>query len=141
MHSVTIAGKDVTERAFDLQADTTSIVVTFTDQPSKVSGAVKDARERPARPRWCWRFRSIHNDGQVRVYPRALQSASTTRSGDYTFSHLPAGDYYVIAIDPAGFDGWKDPRRLKALASRATKLSASAGDAPKTVDLTVQVVR
>ena len=44
MHSVTLDGKDITDRVFDLQADTTSLVVTYTDRPSKVSGTVTDAR-------------------------------------------------------------------------------------------------
>ena len=44
MHSVTLGGKDITDRAFDLQADATSLVVTYTDRPSKVSGTVTDER-------------------------------------------------------------------------------------------------
>ena len=31
-------GKDITERAFDLQDDATSLVVTYTNRPSRVSG-------------------------------------------------------------------------------------------------------
>ena len=44
VRSVTLDGKDITDRVFDLQTDTTSLVVVFTDRPSKVSGTVRDAR-------------------------------------------------------------------------------------------------
>ena len=60
----------------------------------------------------------------------------TTRTGVYTFDHLPPGEYYVIAIDAADADGWKDPKTLEALASQATRLTVAAGDTPKTLDLT-----
>ena len=44
VQSITVDGKDITDRAFDLQSDTTSFVVTYTDRPSRVSGTVRDAR-------------------------------------------------------------------------------------------------
>ena len=129
VQSVTVDGKDITDRVFDLQADATSLVVTFTDQPSKVSGTVKDARGAasptaivlafPVDPkRWSGYGAS----------PRNLKSALASRTGVYTFEHLPPGDYYVIAVDPAEADGWQDPTRLEALAGQATKLTVAAGD-------------
>ena len=44
VQSVTLGGKDITDRAFDLQADTTSLVVTYTDRPRRCPGTVTDAR-------------------------------------------------------------------------------------------------
>ena len=142
VHSVTLGGKDITDRVFDLQADTTSLVVTYTDRPSKVSGTVTDARGAasptavvlafPVDPqRWSGYGAS----------PRTLKSALTTRTGVYTFEHLPPGDYYAIAIGAADIDGWKDPATLEALASQATRLTVAAGDAPKTLDLRVKAIR
>lgn len=142
VQSVTLGDKDITDRTFDLQADTTSLVVTFTDRPSKVSGTVRDARGAasptavvlafPVDPeRW----------SGYGVSPRTLKSALTTQSGVYTFEHLPPGDYYLIAVDAAGAEGWKDPKVLEALATWATKLTVATGDTPKTVDLNVQAIR
>ena len=127
---------------FDLQSDTTSIVITYTDRPSKVSGTVKDARGAvspnaivlafPIDPaRWSGYGAS----------PRNLKSVLTTRTGIYTFEHLPAGDYYVIAIDGAHADGWQDPATLKTLATQSTRLTIAAGDTTKTLDLTVRAIR
>ena len=116
--------------------------MTYTDRPSKVSGTVKDARGAasptaivlafPVDPtRWSGYGAS----------PRNLKSALTSRTGVYTFDHLPPGDYYVVAIDPAEAEGWQDPTRLEALASEATKLTVAAGDTPKTLDLRVKAIR
>jgi hypothetical protein len=140
--SVTLGGKDITDRAFDLQADTTSLLVTYTDQPSKVSGTITDARGAASpiavvlafpvdRRRWSGYGAS----------PRILKSALATRTGVYTFEHLPSGAYHVIAVDPTDADGWQDPARLEALASEATKLTVAAGDTPKTLDLTLRAIR
>jgi hypothetical protein len=142
VQSVTLGGKDITDRAFDLQADATSLVVTFTDRPSKVSGTVTDEHGAatasavvlvfPVDPqRWSGYGTS----------PRTLRSALTSRSGVYTFEHLPPGDYYAIAIGDADIDGWRDPARLEMLANQATKLTVAAGDAPKTLDLRLRAIR
>jgi hypothetical protein len=143
VQSITVDGKDITDRAFDLQSDTTTLVVAYTDRPSKVSGTVKDARGAvspndvalafPVDPdRW----------SGYGTNPRTLKSALATRAGVYTFDNLPAGDYYVIAIDGAEADGWKDPKTLEALARQATTLTVGAGNAtPTTLDLTLKAIR
>jgi hypothetical protein len=142
VQSVTSGGKDITDRVFDLQADMTSLVVTFTDRPSKVSGSVKDARGDlsptavvlafPVDPRLWTGYGAS---------PRNLKSALTTRTGVYTFEHLPPGDYYLAAIDAAEMDGWQDPKTLEQLAAVATKLTVTADGLEKTLDLTLKAMR
>jgi hypothetical protein len=142
VQAVTVGGKDITDRVFDLQADTT-LIVTYTDRPSKVSGTVTDARGDVSPTAMVLAFpidqRRWSGYG---ASPRILKSALTTRAGVYTFNHLPPGDYYVIAIDPAEADGWKDPKTLEALASEAKKLTVTAGaTSPQTLDLTLKAIR
>jgi protocatechuate 3,4-dioxygenase beta subunit len=141
VRSITAGGKDVTDRAFDLDADTT-IVVTYTDRPSKITGAVHDARGGaiagvlvlafPTDPqRWSGYGRS----------GRMVRSVISTNTGGYTFEHLPAGDYHLIAVDDPALDAeWRDPKRLEALARQATKLTVVAGQ-PAMLDLTVRDIR
>jgi hypothetical protein len=142
IESITLDGKDITDRVFDLQSDATSIVITYTDRPSRVSGTVKDARGNASatamvlafpvdRQRWS-------NYG---TNPRHLRSVYTTEIGGYTFDHLPPGAYCVIAIEDAEGDDWMDPQKLAALASRAEKLTIAAGDGPKTLDLALRSSR
>ncbi|HMC78303.1 MAG TPA: carboxypeptidase-like regulatory domain-containing protein [Vicinamibacterales bacterium] len=142
VESITADGKDITDRVFDLQADMTSLVVTFTDKPSPISGTVKDTRGEtsatavvlafPVDPRrWTGYGAS----------PRTIKSALAARTGVYTFEHLPPGDYNLVAVEPADADRWTDPKRLEALASMATRVAIAAGDTAKTVDLVVKATR
>jgi hypothetical protein len=142
VHSVTVDGKDFTDRVFELQSDATSIVVTYTDRPSKVTGTVTDARGGPSATAAVLAFpvdpqRWSGYGGS----PRTLKSSPTTSGGVYTFAHLPPGNYYLIAVENAETDDWQDPNRLEALASRATKLSIGAGDSLKTLDLRVRSIQ
>jgi hypothetical protein len=139
VRSVTLNGKDITDRGFDLQGDATSLVVTYTDRPSKVSGTVTD--EQGSRSAMAVVLVFPVNAERWTGYgtsPRTLQSALTDRRGVYTIEHLPPGDYYAIAVGAANIDGWKDPARLEALATQATKLTIAADDSPKTLDLRVK---
>jgi len=142
VQSVTLGGKDITDRVFDLQTDATSLLVTYTDRPSKVSGTVTDDQGStsatavvlvfPVDPRkWSGYGAS----------PRTLKSALTTRHGVYTINQLPPGDYYAIAVGAADIDGWQDPATLEALATQATRLTVAADDSPKTLDLRLKAVR
>ena len=116
--SVTLDGKDVTDRVLDLQSDATSFVVTYTDRASKVTGTVTDARGAPSATAVVLAFPVDQQRWSgYGASPRTLKSANTTASGVYTFAHLPPGDYYLIAVENADADGWQDPSRLEALAS------------------------
>jgi hypothetical protein len=141
VESVTLDGKDITDRAFELSADTTSLVVTFTDRLSKVSGMVKDGRGAASpsaavlvfpvdRERWTGYGRS----------PRTLASAPASEDGSYTFRHLPPGEYYAIAVGDDYAVDWQDPRTLETLAIQATRLTVTAG-VPQTLDLNLKTIR
>ena len=142
VRSVTLRGKDITDRVFDLQEDATSIIVTYTDRPSKVTGTVTDDQGStsgtavvlvfPVDPqRWSGYGAS----------PRTLKNALANRRGVYTIDHLPPGEYYAIAVAADDIDGWKNPAVLETLATQATRLTVAADAAPKTVDLRVKAIR
>ena len=138
LQSVTLDGKDITDRVIDLQSDATTFVVTYTDRPIKVSGTVTDARGNPATTSTVLVFPADqqHWTGYGNS-PRTFRTALPTRTGIYTFDHLPPGEYFVIAVDDAEVDGWRDPARLEALARIAERLSIASGDSLKTLDLRV----
>jgi hypothetical protein len=142
VQSITAGGRDITDRVFNLQADMTSLVVTFTDRPSKVSGTVTDAQGAASATAVVLAFpvdRKLWSG--YGASPSNLRSALTARTGVYTFDHLPPGDYHVIAIDAVDMDGWQDPARLEALAEEATKLTVAATDTSKTLDLRLKAIR
>lgn len=142
VQSVTLDGKDITDRAFDLQADATSLVVTYTNRPSRVSGTVTDERGAASATAVVLAFPvDPQRWSGYGASPRILKNVPTTRSGGYTFEHLPPGDYYVVAIEAAESGGWQDPATLEVLAGRATRLSVSAADSLKTLDLRLRTIQ
>jgi len=142
VESITLDGKDITERPFDLETDATTFVVTYTNRASKVTGAVKDARGNVAADAMVIVFptdqQRWRDYGRV---PRFLRGAVMSMKGTYTFDHLPPGDYYIIAIEGTDGEGWRDPKVLQSLATRAERLTVAAGQAAQTLDLTLRSVR
>lgn len=139
VQSVTLDGKDITDRPFDLQADATTLVITYTDRASRLTGRVTGPDGAPDpqatvlafpvdRARWTGYGSS----------PRLLKTALTTRSGSYAFDHLPPGPYYVVAVATAESEGWTEPARLELFATRATRVTIEPGE-PQTEDLKREV--
>ena len=141
LQSVTLDGKDITDKPFELQSDATSLVVVYGQQHAMVSGTVRDAHGDASptalvlafptdRARWSGYGSS----------PRFISSTPASRTGAYVFNNLPAGEYFIIAIDAADADGWPDLNNLERLASRAERLTVvTAGS--KTLDLAMKAIR
>jgi len=141
VQSVTLDGKNITDSVIDLQGDATSFVVVYTDRRAILSGTVNDARGElstdavalafPAdRERWAG----------YGTNPRTFKSKSVSRAGVYAFENLPAGEYFLVAIDGADADGWTDPETLALLAAWATRVTVAAEES-KTLDLTLKAIR
>ena len=142
VESVTAEGKDITDRVFDLRADLSSIVVVFTDRAAKVTGTVTDARGAANTTAVVLAFPVDREQWTgYGTDPRTLTTALASRTGVYTFEHLPPGDYYLIAVDPADADGWQDPARLETFADQATRVTVEGGETPKTADLRLRAIR
>ena len=142
VESVTLDGKDITDRAFDLQADATSLVVTYTDRPSKVSGVVTGARGAASTTAMVLAFPADSRQWvDYGTSPRTFKRVVTNASGVYTIDHLPPGDYHLIAVEPEDADRWQDPARLEVLAGQSSRLSVAREDSLKTLDLRVRSIR
>jgi hypothetical protein len=141
VESVTVAGRDVTDLTFDLQSNV-EVIVTYTDRASPVSGTVTNDEGRVAPDATVIVFpadrRKWSGHGAT---PRTVKSVFPTEAGVYTFTHLPTGDYYVVALDASDAGGWRNPERLEAFTAHATRISVGAGDEAKTVDLRVRQIR
>ncbi len=126
---------DVTHAAFDLTvpADVADVVITLTDQTQSVSGTVTGAVPGgdgvaviafPVDPkRWT-------NYG---LQPVLIRSVEASASGRFEVA-LPAGDFYLIAVDRSQGRAWTDPAFLEAAARVATRVTLAWGE-KKTQDL------
>ena len=142
--SIVWNGRDYTYTPFDTTGgrDITGVVVTFTDQvTTAVTGTVKETNGQAAagaavivfpaeRAQWM----------KYGVQPTRLRAAAASTTGVFTVRPLPAGDYFIIAIDGDAIEQWKDPKWLERASALATKFSISWGGRV-TQDLVVAQVR
>jgi hypothetical protein len=130
VRSVNWQGKDVTEIGVDASAgnDIDDVVITLTAAETELKGMVPGAGRGdppaavvvfPTDPA-LW-----SNYGWM---PRRLRSILVGGDGSYSFRNLPAGDYYVTAVDSALADAWVDPRMLKDFSAQATKVTLRWGE-------------
>lgn len=140
--SVTIDGADVTDRAFDVSAETPpkEIVATLTDQWQEIAGRVTNTDGAGV------------SDYTMLVFPvdeaywlhNSRRVVTTQPAGDGRYqlggpgpALLPAGEYYLAAVTDVSKDEQYDPAFLKALIPAAIRITLGTGDR-KTQDVRVQ---
>lgn len=142
LRSVMSEGRDVSDVPLDISAaDVANVVVTLTDRPAKLTGVVRGAGGNP------------DPDALVVVFPsdnaqwkdfglntRRLRSARAAKSGSYSFTGLPAGDYIVAAIKDDFGATWQTPAMLESLSRLGSHVSIAEGDT-RALDLKMVVVR
>jgi hypothetical protein len=127
--------------ALDLPAelglfDDTEIVVSLTDKPTVIEGAVRDANQ------------VLSSGATVVIMPLSSSGWNPNRSrvtrasmnGLFAVTGLPAGDYLVVAFDDAAGEGLQDERVLRQLRTLATRVSLRDGDS-RVLQMRLSVVR
>lgn len=120
LKSVMWNGEDYTNKPFDATATSafSGVKVTMTNRVSSVMGSVKEQAAAvilfPAsQEQWT-------NYG---FNPPNILSAFTSHDGTFRFEGLRAGDYFVVAVNPANRMAWLQPgffNRMMPFASRIT---------------------
>jgi hypothetical protein len=138
---VTWQGENIADKAFTLgPAGLSDVVVTITNQISTITGLVRDGDSQPGTratvaifptDKSLWRLPGMAS--------RRVQTAAPGRDGRYTFRGLPAGEYYIAAVDWASAD-FSDGTVLTAVIPHASKLTLGDGET-RTQDLRVAVMR
>lgn len=122
LKSVMAGGRDIADAPLDVRigADVSNVVVTFTDNPSELSGSVTDAAGRPiggfpivvfSTDRQYWTLGS-----------RRVQVARPATDGKYKVTGLPAGEYFVCAVTAVDRSEVYDPAVLETLVPLAFKI-------------------
>jgi Carboxypeptidase regulatory-like domain len=142
LDTVVIDGTDVTDRAFDVSAETPpkEIVATLTDQWQQIAGRVTNTAGAGV------------SDYTMLVFPvdeaywlhnsRRIVTTQPAGDGHYQLGGpgpalLPAGEYYLAAVTDVSKDEQYDPAFLKALLPAAIKITLGTGER-KTQDVRVQ---
>jgi hypothetical protein len=129
--SAALDGRDLSETPLELRSgDVTGVVITFSDRWTGLRGVVRSAQGAgdpdatvlvfPTDPQ-AW---AVFGGGT----PRRIRSARASRTGEYAFGSLPAGDYYAVALEDQDTAGWQDPKVMETLVSLAVRVSIGEGE-------------
>jgi hypothetical protein len=136
--SVLVAGRDVSDATIDIDSDISGAVVTFTDRPGVLAGAVHRTTGEPDASALVVGFPT-----DPRAPGGSGLHAFTQRvgaDGTYTVPALAPGEYNVVAIPDALAQNWQDPAILQQLIPLAIRVRVDEGMHIKQ-DLTTSAVR
>jgi hypothetical protein len=140
--SITMDGEDYTRRPFDTSRtqDLSGVVITLTDQVTRVTGFVRTDRGTTSEAA----VMAFPVERQLWTHygwsPARIKSSTVNGTTGYRLVNLPAGNYYLIAVEPSRFDAWHDPAFLEKASASATPVTIQWGET-KTVDLRLSVVK
>lgn len=124
-------GKDVTSVAVELDGENaTGVVLAFTDKPTELNGTVRDSSGNPDTRASVMVFPAEASAWlDTGSQPRRLRLVRANQDGTYKINGLPAGDYYVIAVDDeSAVKSWQDPVYLNGMARAATQVRLTEGN-------------
>jgi hypothetical protein len=122
-------GRDVSDVPLELDSsDVTAVVITFTDQPTELSGTAQGTRG--GDPDATILVFPSDNTGWINtgLNPRRIRSVRSGPNGAYKIGGLPPGSYYVAAVPDELAADWQDPKLLEALARSATQVTLDDGE-------------
>jgi hypothetical protein len=137
LKSVAWNGDDYTNRPFDGAATNafSGVVLTLTNRVATIAGTVKEKAAAVIlfpTDQVAW-----SNFG---FNPALIRTTFTAPDGSYRFDALPAGDYYVIAVEPGRRQAWLEAGFFARMAPLASRVAPGWGDT-ETANLSIVVTR
>jgi hypothetical protein len=143
MKSIDWNGEDHTYTGFDASSgrDFAGVVITLTDKAPRLTGTLTRGTAEAAPGAVAIAF-PIERDQWTGygITPPRIRTAVADTAGAYRFSSLPAGEYFLVAVEEEETYGWQDPKFLEQAQARAIRIAIGWGEA-KTQHLRVGRVR
>jgi hypothetical protein len=131
LKSVTLSGRDIIDTPLDVRSGqtVTGLTLVFTDKTSEVNGTITDDQGQPITE---FTVLAFPTDNTLwRPQARQIMTARPDQTGTYQIRGLPAGDYYVTAVDPTEQGEWFEPTFLDQHRTGAARLTLGDGDVKK----------
>lgn len=139
LRDASFGGRDITSTAVELDTENANgVLLTFVDRPTELNGSVRDGSGNVDQRASVVIFpvnQALWTD--TGAQPRRLRQIRATQDGQYRITGLPAGDYYVLAVDDSAPRQWQDPAVLAEFSRSATTVRLADGDI-RTYALTTQ---
>lgn len=139
--SIMINGRDYWTRPIDATngQDFDEVIVTYTDRIATITGTVTMSAGAPSASVIAF---PVERDQWTRYgfsAPR-FRTAGVSNSGVYKIENLPAGRYYVVAVDAEQSSRWQDPAFLAEAAKGAATVTVGWGETGSQ-DLKLSVIK
>ena len=128
LKSVTMGGRDVTDVPIDLRSGQkiADVTITFTDLQTQIGGTVTNDQGAPVTEYTVLAFST--NVDYWRPLSRHIMTARPDQTGKFTIRGLPAGEYYIVTVDPAEQGEWFDPAYLQEHRLGAARVTVGEGE-------------
>jgi hypothetical protein len=138
LKSVTVGAHDVTDTPIELHAGETvsNVTIVFTDQMNEVNGTIATETGTPMSE---YTVLAFPTDASLwRPLARQIMTTRPDQTGAYKIRGLPAGQYYIVTVDPSEQGEWFDPTYLDEHRAGAARITLADGDV-KTQDFKVSL--
>ena len=106
----------------------------LTSRPTIIRGALRDEKQNPAEGTV---IVFADDSAKWREGSRTIRATRLDQRGLFTFKGLPAGDYFLVALDSVQEGQWYDPEFLEGLKGRARRVAIADAES-KQVDLVLR---
>jgi hypothetical protein len=122
LDSVVLSGRDTIDAPFEIRGGEkiTGVNLSFTDKQSEINGTVTDMTGTPITELTVLIFPT--DSTLWRPQARQITTARPDQTGKFQLRGLPAGDYYLVAIDPIEQGEWFEPAFLDEHRAGATRV-------------------
>ena len=134
LKSVLVDGREMIDTPFEVRSGqrVTGVDLTFTDKLSEINGTLTDQQGTPS-PEFT--VLAFPTDATLwRPQSRQIMTARPDQNGKFQLRGLPAGNYFLAAVDPEKQGEWFEPQFLEQHRGGAVRVNLGDGDV-KTQDL------
>lgn len=128
LRSVTIDGREAIDNPVTLRSGQklANVTLTFSDKLTELTGVLSDDRGTPLTEYTVLAFTT--DSSLWRPQARHIMTARPDQNGKYQMRGLPAGEYFVVAVDPTEQGEWYEPAFLDQHRAGAARLVLGDGD-------------
>jgi protocatechuate 3,4-dioxygenase beta subunit len=136
LKAIEVEGRDIADLPLPIEHGKTlsGVRVVLTRSPTIIRGALRDEKHNPAEGTV---IVFAEDSAKWRENSRTIRATRLDQRGLFTFKGLPAGDYFLVALDSVQEGQWYDPEFLEGLKDRARRVAIADAES-KQVDLVLR---